>query len=172
MKNKLLLFALLCVFPLFAGAQDTYDYSVSIDEGLSFVRYTGSLNVFPDTTGNHYTQAMFIGDLNQNTGMFQGICSNVPGTESVNVLLQVSNDRLNWVEIASPLRSALATTAVYDTVNVIQGVNRIEYRNSVWMRLKFDGQTGNPRTTISWSVYLPKNTAAPPRGVGAVANKR
>lgn len=158
-------------FGLFV-AGDTYDYKTNIDEGRTYVRYLGQIDMSNDTTGNHYTQALFIGDANQATGMLQAVCSNVPGTENVNVFLQLSNDRLNWIEIPTAIRTGLSTTVIYDTLNIINGVNRVEYKNSVWMRLKFDGQTGNPSTTITWSAYLPKNPGAPPTGVAAVNNRR
>src|SRR5690606_16601407 len=111
----------------------------------------------------HYTQAFYIGDANQNTASVSLVCSDVTGTEDVDVFLELSQDRLNWITISTALKDQLQTTLVYDTLNIIGGVNLQQYKNSVWARLKFDGQANNPSTTVSWSAFLPKNTGAPSR---------
>jgi len=171
-KSLFSIFAILLLGFSFMAMGDTYNYTTSADEGATYVRYLGQVSLASDSVGNHYTEAFYIGDSNQNTAYTSLVCSNVAGTEDVNVYLECSQDRLNWVTISGVLKDQLTTTQVYDTLNVIMGVNRLEYKSSVWARLKFDGQTNNPSTTVTWSAYLPKNTGAPSKNVAQVLPKR
>ena len=105
---------------------------------------------------------MRISDLNSGHCYIGAICSDVTGTEDVNVLVEYSFDRTN--ALATALNSgaiddmdALGTTMKIDTVDVIGGANCGYYKAALWMRLKFDEQTNNPATVISWWLTFKKN---------------
>lgn len=154
-----------------ASAQ-TYNTPVTTVEGATYVRYTGSVDMTTDSTGSHYTQAMSIADANSGSGAVQLRLPNVTGTEDVNVFVEFSYDLLNWSAISTAVTDGLSTTVVYDSLHSVGGADLFEFESSVWMRLHFDGQSGNPSNTLYWNVYLPKNTGAPTSGVGSAVNRR
>jgi hypothetical protein len=158
--RKYILFALILVLvPCLLFAGDTYNQTVSVKVGESYVMYYGTVDMSDDSTGNFYTQAMFLHDLNLGNGYLWAVCSNPnTGTEDVNVTCQYSMDRTTWLsDTALDGFDALGTTSVCDTVNVITGTNSTKFRTGRWIRILFDGQTGNTECTVSWWLILPKN---------------
>lgn len=163
----ILIFAMLMMIPAVA---QTYDSAANEAEGASYIRYTGSAAI--TTTESTYTQAMAIGDANQSIGVVKLRLPDVSGTEDVNVFVEFSNDLQNWTSISTAVYDALSTTAIYDSLDTVGGAALLEYKGSTWMRLHFDGQTGNPTNTLYWDVFLPKNTAAPLSGAANTVNRR
>lgn len=144
---------------------DVANVAVSETEYESGVVYYGSV---PFAAGNledsHRTQGMFIGNSNQAATYAYFSCTNVTGTEDINVLLECSNDADTWYTNASwVVRDALSTTAVVDTLSTVVGVGS-PMPAFPWMRLVFDGQGSNVATTCSWSSYMKKNGGAPANG--------
>ncbi len=156
-----------------ANAQ-TYDVATSETEGTTYVRYTGDVDMTADgdSIASHYTQALYIGDSNQGTAVLQLDIPDSTGTEDINVFVEFSQDRLSWTSISTAVIDAATNGTTYDTLSTVGGTALIEYSGSTWMRLHYDGQTGNPELVLNWSAYLPKSTGAPPRGVPNVADRR
>jgi len=169
LHNFLMIFAVIAAFAIPLQAQ-TYDSAVTVVEGSTFIRYTGSAEV--TTTESTYTQAMFLADASANYAFIAASLPDVTGTEDVNVLVEFSNDLLNWTAGGTTVIDQLTTTARYDTLNSVAGTEFTYWKGSVWFRLVFDGQTGNPTNTASWNVILPKNAGAPLKGAANAVNRR
>ena len=142
--------------PCWAG--DTYNQTVSFKIGESYVMYYGTVDMTDDTVGNFYTQACFLHELNHNNAFIYAVCSEA-GTEDVNVTAEYSMDRTTWLAgTAIDGLDQLGTTSLVDTINVVTGAQQNAYYVGRWIRLKFDGQTGNGDTTVSWWMVFRKNT--------------
>ena len=174
MKSKLFLNLCLIIFAaltVFVPAQaQTYDAAVNVVEGSTYIRYTGAVSV--DTTASTYTQAMLLADANQGLSFIRASMPDVAGTEDVNVLIEFSNDLLNWTAGATTVIDQLSTTAVFDSLSTINSAEFLHWKGSVWFRLVFDGQTGNPSNTVTFDAVLPKNSGAPAVKVGNAVNRR
>ena len=156
--------ALLMVSQLWAG--DVYDETVKRRETKTRVIYYGTVTfAAADLTDSHWTQFFQIDDCNASgkAGLYPtigAVCSNVAGTEDVNVIAHYS---MNMdTSIVSSLNSGVVidqvvTTMLIDTLNYYAGAADAYFQGARWMRLVFDGQTGNPATTVSWWVSLAKN---------------
>jgi len=160
--RKIFLFAMVLVMlfafiiPVYAG--DTYEQTVRRRVFSTGVLFYGTVDMTADSVGSWYTNSMFIGNCNTNNAMIWAICSNVTGTEDVNVFAQYSQEYDGtWVladSASGKIIDALGTTTKRDTINVIDGVNDSTYPAARWLSLKFIGQTSNPLTTVSWYVFL------------------
>lgn len=170
MKKSIFSFLILMFALALPVLSQTYDSPVTEVEGASYIRYTGAAAI--TTTESTYTQAMHIGDANQGIGTVTLSLPDVTGTEDVNVFVEFSQDLLTWTSISAAVKDQLSTTAAFDSVHVVAGTTLIEFKGSVWMRLHFDGQTGNPTNTLTWSVFLPKNSGAPSQGLANAVNRR
>ncbi|MEP0004576.1 MAG: hypothetical protein ABJ387_03520 [Balneola sp.] len=157
--------------PLFA---QTYNTPVSSSEGASYVRYSGTVDMTADgdSIASHYSQAVYIGDSNQSIGVIQFAVPDVTGTEDINVFIEVSDNRKDWISISTAVKDQLTAGTTLDSLHVVGGVTLLEFKGSVWLRIHIDGQTSNPSNTITWDVYLPKNSGAPPQSVATVENRR
>lgn len=160
MKVMIVLMVLLWCAGAFAG--DLYNTDVKVEMGKSYVIYYGTVDTV--NTDNSYTQWMNISGMNHDASYIWAVCSNVAGTEDVNVLVEYSMDRTNAV--ATTLNSGalddmdqLSTTTKYDTISTIGGAACPVYKaKPKWFRVKFDGQSGNGATTISWWCVFRKDT--------------
>ena len=152
----LLLSAGLLLLPMQSYAADSYDNAVSVRESKSDLIYYGVQAFTAGAEDSHYTQAMYIGDMNL-TNMFLIAWTNATGGDDVNVFVQYSYDRTTWVlsSIASGqlMDDLNGGTVQADTINVINTNDQV-FHAGVWMRLYFDGQTGNTTpVTVTWSVH-------------------
>lgn len=135
--------------------------------GSEWVHYYGSATtVATDSIGTHYTKAMWIADYTAYNAYFYMVMSNDPGgTEDCNVYVEYSFDRTTWFAgsaASGKIKDALSTTAVSDTLNIVDGVNDTNYKMGLWCRLKFDYQAGNPiGTTLTWHLIFRKNPDSP-----------
>lgn len=155
-----LIVMMLVASSLFAVA-DTYDNTVYVRETSTLLIYYGTVTfTTSDSISNHYTQFFEISDCNQYPAYIWATCTNVAGTEDVNILphYSVNTD----TSIVSSLNSGIAidqltaTTMQADTMTVHTGVYETRFAGSRFCRLNLDGQTGNPVTTVSWWVILRK----------------
>jgi len=144
------------VSQLWAG--DIYDETVKRRETKTRVIYYGTV-VFgaSDLEDNHFTQFFQIDDCNASgkDGLYPtigAVCSNVAGTEDVNVIAHYS---MNMdTSIVSSLNSGVVidqvvTTMLIDTLNYHTGAADAYFQGARFMRLNFDGQSSNPATTLS-----------------------
>ena len=143
-----------------SGFADQDSLAVSVLETPTHIIYYGTITMTTASKeANHYTKAMPIIDLTGDDGFVWAICSDVTGTEDVNVLIQYSPDRTNW--IATSLGSgviidALSTTLVGDTLSITGAAYDKYYKGARYMRLNADGQSSNPATVVSWFIVLRK----------------
>ena len=162
---KFISFLILMLAFAVPGAQaQTYNSTVNVKEGYTYARYTGSIDMTSgaDSTGSIYTQGFFIGNSNQGDGIVSVTIGDSTGTEDVNLFVQYSNDLTNWKNISTAVSDAMGAGVTYDTLNVVGGTTLIEFKSSIWARLHFDGQSGNPSGVLTYEVFMPKNTGAPP----------
>lgn len=178
MRKNILLFALLLLaLPALIFGQDTYDYTVNFEPGIDYIRYYGTVDMSSDATGNHYTQAFLIGNANAVDGGVKVICSDVTGVEDVNGFIEYSDDLKNWKVGATDTNLDSISIVLKATLIGKVGANdETLFHTSKWARLKLDGQTGNPGTTVTWSVFVSKNDFAHNNGrmipAATTANKK
>ncbi|MCB1323526.1 MAG: hypothetical protein KDK34_24925 [Leptospiraceae bacterium] len=154
---KRILFLLVALFLSFqALAGDNYNGTTSVySEGHTYVvyKFTGTFTG-ADSTGNWYSKGMFIGDANDSDGYVQVTLANsASGTEDVNGFIEYSYDGVTWTAGATDANlDAISTTTINDTLGIAGGADQLLFHNSNLMRVKLDGQAGNPQTT--WTVYV------------------
>jgi len=174
MKRLQTLLMILCLVIVSVSVQaaaidSTFNVASHPDEGATYVRYAGTVDMSADSVGTYFTQALFIGDANQGTAVLRAVCSNVTGTEDVTVYAQFSMDRKNWDD-AGAIKTSLGTSFAYtDSVGKAQST---WYKGDLWVRFRIVGNTGNAPTTVSWDLFVPKTTGAPPRGDGITKNSK
>ena len=153
------LFFMVMALLLFGG--DTYNQTVVVWEDDQTVVFSGSVDVSTDTTGNFYTRAMLISDCRYYDAHIVAYTSDIAGeTEDVDVFVQYSMDRTNWF-LSQNASGKVIDQLTYgtlqaDTVNVVADAQDRVYKSMPYMRVKFDGQTGNPHCIIYWFVTLTK----------------
>lgn len=155
---------IILVFMVTLGySADQYNQTVKVYESPTHVVYYGTI-IFTASNleDNWYTQAMPILDLQGDAGFVWAVCSDVTGTEDVNILIQYSPDRTNWT--TSSLNSGVIidqvqTTMKGDTLSTYTGVRDTYFPGARWMRLNADGQASNVATTVSWYIVLKKTEA-------------
>lgn len=155
MKRIFLIFTLLVTLLLsgIVSAADTYDKNVTLLSESKFhklVRVDQFL--FSDSTGNYYSEPINLAGLNVSDGYIQVLHTNVTGTEDIDVTLQYSFTKSNFGTWTTGTADANLTqltggTAVYDTLGIADGADQILFHSSVWLRVKYDGQSGNPSAT-------------------------
>lgn len=145
-------------FSLFAA--DTTNVAVSKDEDDFYVIYYG-IATFGSAAGtdNCITQWMRVDfvDWAINPGMLQIWCFDASGTEDVNGYVQFSSSdsATSFKELATDADlDQIQTTVIWDTIGVSMG--KCMY-GAKYMRLKLDGQTGNPNgTKVNYYIYFQK----------------
>jgi hypothetical protein len=173
--KKLILFiaALMLVsIPAFSGSTSAvYNSPTFCQEGpagtgwVMYYGYTDSCSVAnTDSTGDHYTKAMWIPYYTESDCFFNMQSSNsAGGTEDCNVYVEYSYDRTTWFvgsANSGKIYDQLTTTMVADTLNVIVGSRDTFYKTAPWMRLHFDWQAGNPCGSVtSWRLIFRKPAA-------------
>lgn len=182
LKNLIFSFVTLClVAGLFsiaysAGTTDIYGQSVSYSNYFGGVQYTGTVT-FADSAANYHTKPFFIGNANYYDGRITtDFTTGYAAASDVIVKYKFSNDRINWVETADSDMDLDANEEQADTLGMDDGVNDLNFHNSIWMIIEFDGQTANvTNSVITWTVNLglPEivHNNGQPLPLGRVANK-
>lgn len=153
----MILGALYYYTPKEAEAANSSNNTVSFFEGEDFILYYGTIAFSSDSTANHFTKAMDISECNNEIGGLQVVCSNVTGTEDVNVTLQYSNYLSYFHPSVTDSIDNVAIAAKIDSVGADPNFYKTRY-----MRLKADGQAGNPAATVlSYYILLDKKARAP-----------
>lgn len=141
-------------------AGDTYDQTAVCYEDDKVVVFSGTVTFTGDGTGNWYTQALYIPDCRYYHAYFTG-WTNAESGDDVNIFVEYSNDRSIW-KLSSQASGQIIDdlnggTVQADTIDVVAATQDCVFKGAVWMRLKLDGQTGNPVTTeVTWIVTLTK----------------
>ncbi len=153
-KQVIVLLSLLS-FGLIAG--DNYNQQTFVQESEKRLIYRVSFTM-TDSTGNYYSKRMYIGDANVNDGHIQIVQTNEAGTEDVDYTLQFSYDGKTFTSSsADDELTQVGTSTVSDTLGIVDGSNDNNFHNFPFMRLKADGQSGNPQTTVTVYVNLRKD---------------
>jgi hypothetical protein len=169
MKTLITLLTLI-VFVVSAFAGTTTDQTVNEASHKGVLSYYGTVAFVDSGNGAiYYTQAFFIGNVNENNAYGAFVCSEA-GTEDVNVFIEYSNEP-DGAYIAGTTNSALdavGTTTKYDTLNVIAGTADMQYKAFNWARLKFVAGQAINSTTLSWWVNINKPDGLDDEDVGQV----
>ena len=161
---------LLMVFSSLQAATN-YNETASKAEHYGALVYSGTVTFTDSSNGDiYYTQKMKVSASNSADGYGRFICSEA-GTEDVNVFIEYSFDGITWITGTTDADlDAVGTTAVVDTLGIVQGVNQILYHMSPYMRFKFVvGQNMNS-TTLTWNYWMSKNSGVELKSVGGVSN--
>ncbi|GAG05582.1 unnamed protein product [marine sediment metagenome] len=162
-KKLVILFVItgLLLLPVQSYATDSYNNSVSVRESKDGVALHGVQAFTAGATDSHYTQAMYIGDLNL-YNIFCAAWTNSTASDDVNLNVEYSYDRETWV--AATINSGAlfddlnGGTVQADTLNIYEGTADGLYHAMIWLRLVFDGQSGNTTpVTVTWTVHGTKN---------------
>ena len=163
-----------------ATLADVENKTASFVEHKEYVIFYGSVTFsVTDSTNNLYTQAMYIGDCDFQTTrgalhIWYPAFSGAPATaRDVHVFLEgyiypsaTKRDATYFKSTSGTVDPQLdldlaadTGAALFDTVGVVSGALDIAL-TSEWMRLRFDGQAGNPGAqggnTYYWSLKVPK----------------
>jgi hypothetical protein len=150
---------LMALVPVLFGA-DAYNETVKVRVTPSKVIYFGTVTCSGSTDNSFYTQAMRIADCNLGNAYIGAVCSALTGTEDVNVKIEYSLDRTNWLDSSvnnGVIIDNVTTNMKIDTLNVYRGVYCTYYPAALWMRVEIDEQPSNPACVVSWYVILPKS---------------
>ena len=166
MKRLLIPFLALAVLAPFAFAGDTHDVAVNVRETETDLVAFGTIDMASDSTGNFYTQPVYIGDANLYSA-FLGAYTNDETGDDVNVLVEYSFDRYVWKLSTQAsgvvLDSLNGGTVQADTINIVAGAADGLFHAAVWVRFKFDGQATNPdETDVTWWAHFTKTYASKP----------
>ena len=87
--------------------------------------------------------------------------------DDVDVFVEYSPDRSTWklsTQASGKILDDLnGGTLQADTVNVVAATADVLYNSTIWMRLKYDGQTGNPEaTTVTFFLKFTKTVPSSP----------
>jgi hypothetical protein len=150
MKRYFLIFLVL-LLPVMIIASDHYNETVTVkDVGKETITFTGS-SLMADGTDNYFSQAFLIDDLNFYDSYLVAV-TNAETNDDVNVHVQYSFDRETWYDATTASGQVLDDVhdgvLQADTVNVTAGVPDPLYKAAIWARVKLDGQSGNPATTV------------------------
>jgi hypothetical protein len=147
--------------PLMVWGADVYNEPVRWYETKSHVVYYGICDTMG--TDNSFTQWFCILGLADYPAYGWAICTNGTGTEDVNVLVEYSMSGANATALADANNSgavdgldALTVTYKSDTLTTYEGTASPQFKTKpIWMRLKFDGQTGNPANSdvYWWAIF-------------------
>jgi len=173
MKRLILILGILVFsYPLMAA--DTTNVAVSFEENEFFIMYYGTAYFKSDAgTDNCITQWMALQgvDFENYVGTLQIYCEDITGTEDVNGYIEFSDtteaDRFKSLATDGDL-DQIQTTVVLDTVGLAEGVR---CWGAKYMRLKLDGQSGNPHSTpVTWYIFCPKKGAPVGKRTGSVGD--
>jgi len=147
-------------------AADTYDNTINVRESETSVIVTGTISFTGAAEDNHYTQAIYIGDCNVQNCFIAAYTNNQSG-DDVNVFVEYSADRSTWklsTQASGQILDDLnGGTLQADTVNVVAGAADVLFNSTIWMRLKHDGQSGNPEaTTVTFFLKFTKTVPGGP----------
>lgn len=164
MRNKLntLFFLIVCLFAQMFAA-DNYNQTVTlIAEGSKFKLLRVDAFAMTDQEGNYYSEPINLGGWNTVDGYIQIQHTNETGTEDIDVTLQYSYTKSNfgtWTDGGSDgdLEQLTGGTTLNDTLGIADTVDQIVFHDSLWMRVKVDGQASNPATTVTIYVWLNKS---------------
>jgi hypothetical protein len=156
MKHYVALFYLFLFSLLFAG--ENYNQSSDVfTESPTIITYKVTFTMSSDATGNFYSEALWVGDANTSDGWIYITQTNETGTEDVDFTLQTSLDASTWTtSSADDELTQVGTTAVNDTLGVIDGTDDVNFHRKPWLRIKGDGQTGNPGSVVTIFVTVKK----------------
>lgn len=156
------------------GMAQIYNTPASAREGATYVRYTGTVDMTADadSVGNHYTKALFIGNSNRDYGALTLHIPDVPGTEKISVYADFSNDLTTWKSIGTAVITDAGNGISLDSLHVVDADTLFEFQSLLWLRLHFDGETGNPANVITWDVFMPKPKGAPASNTAFVENSK
>jgi len=165
------LILVMAALPLISQAGTTYDQAVSKLDLWGTLVYKGTVTFTDSASGAiYYTQRMFTGAVNASDGLARFICSE-KGTEDVNVFIEYSVDGENWtVGTTDADVDAVGTTAVTDTVGIVQGVDQYLFHIYPYMRFKFVAGQAINSTTVTWAVAFRKPAGSELKYLGAVKN--
>jgi hypothetical protein len=171
MKRFIILFVVLFCFGQ-AFAADTTNCAVSFDETDYSLMYYGTL-VFGAAGGtdNTTTQWMRIDglDFENYLGNVQFKAVDITGTEDFNGYIEFCDNTTgaDFGALATDADlDAMAITTVTDTVGIALGTRTFGHK---YMRIKLDGQTGNPNELdVKWYIFLPKKITT--KRIGSVGD--
>ena len=169
-KIFVLIISLFLVFNL-AFATDTTNVAVSWVEGDTYILYYGAVT-FPAAAGtdNAFTQAMDISDCVVKQGeLFGGIQVKFvdgTGTEDADGFIEYSNSltAADFLSVTDADLNQIQVTTKFDTVGVATAAMDY-FQFSRYIRLKLDGQTGNPNGAVcNFYLKVYKREGAPKKG--------
>lgn len=166
MRNfKFAIILLVLLFSFSAFAADEYNNNVRWVEGETWILYYDTLQFAADSTASHYTKAMDVINANDAVGSIRAWCTDVTGTEDVNISVHYNND----------LDFTYFTESTIDVIDQVQTSAKVDslgdddqFKQHRWLVLEADGQTGNPAATICyWFVLVKKRAGTPKKCAGA-----
>jgi hypothetical protein len=174
MKFKILI---LLIVPLLIGlplmaAESNYDESVTDVDFPGKLTYKGTVTFSDSGSGDaYYTQAFSISGVADAYGYGRFVCSEV-GTEDVNVFVEYSIDKTTWTAGTTDSDlDAVGTTAVNDTIGIVQGSAEYLYQTYPYARLKFVAGQAINATTMTWSISFNKDSGLANVQLGRVSNR-
>jgi hypothetical protein len=131
--------------------------------------YSGTVIFADSASGAIYkTQSMLISAVNVEDGYGYYICSEA-GTEDVNVTYEYSFDNSNWFAGTTDSDlDALGTTAVWDTIGVVQNSNELKYHSCVFFHIVFTAGQNMNSTTVTWNTSFIKPAGLETKNLGLV----
>lgn len=137
---------------------DTFNSAVDTDEGKSYIHFSGTLDFTGNLEDNHYSQAFKIAECNNRNAGYASQASGGGGTNGdINVTLQLSNDRENWIDVSTLIADHDAAAA-QDAL--LGDTNYEQWKAYKWARIKADGLVSNDYDTLEWSINASKNDLA------------
>ena len=130
-----LIFAIIFAFN-FAFAGDKYVTVPVIKNHLGGMTLKVTFPANSDSTGSQHTDAIFIGNVNDNDAYFKVITN---ATSDINVIVHFSNDLTTWKATTASTIDAISNTAEYDTLG---GRILTAFHKYSWMVIEGDGQAG------------------------------
>ena len=159
-----------------AGTTNYHRETANFNNYLKGVSFTGTVT-FADSAANYHTKPMFIGNCNYLDGRITtDFTTGYAAASDVIVKYKFSNDLINWVETADGDMDLDANEEQADTLGIADGSNDLNFHNSTWMIIEFDGQTANVvNSIITWTVNLAieevAHVSGQPLKLGWTANK-
>jgi len=157
-------------------AADTTNVVVNFIEQDGWILFYGPATFSQKTsagTDNSITQWMDISklDIANNPGEIQLWITNIAGTEDVNGFIQFSNTTTgaDFQHLTTDADlDQIQTTVKFDTVGISE---TIKCNGARYMRLYFDGQTGNPDgASLNWYIFFTKPEKAWNKSIGSVGD--
>ena len=150
--SKIFMIVVLVLVGVFAvQAGSTYVQIVNPINRIGKLGYSGTVTFIDTITGaTYFTQAFYIGAVNYSDALARFQCTEV-GIEDINILTEYSVDGLTWVDGTTDTDlDAVGTTAVLDTIGIVQGINEVIYHTFFFMRYKFVAGSTINHTVLTW----------------------